>query len=361
MQRPRKLVFEVELAPLFIPMRSKVTLKEVAEALGVSTMTVSRAMNNSDKISQKTKEVVRRKAKEMGYTPNQIAKSLISQKTNTIGVVIPEIHHMFFSQVVSGIESVMFENKYQLFLTNSSEQFSREKDAIEALQSRRVDGLLISCAEDSNDIHFYKSLVHSGTKVVFFDRCIENIGASCVSVKDRMGAQEATQHLIDQGYRRIAHLAGTSNQAISRERQLGYEDALLVNGLEAFMCVKVCGFAEQAGYQAMKELLEEDDLPLDAVFTVNDPVAFGAIKAIREKGLRIPEDIALIGFSDDIRAELMPTPLSTVSQPAFQIGKRAAEKLIRAIEHSDEPVESIYMNTQLIIRESSGSKDQKGV
>lgn len=341
-------------------MSSNVTLKEIARELGVSTMTVSRAMNNSDKISQKTKKIVRNKAKEMGYMPNQIAKSLISQKTNTIGVVIPEIHHMFFSQVVSGIESIMFENKYQLFLTNSSEKFLREKDAIDALQSRRVDGLLISCAEDSNDESYYRDLVQRGTKIVFFDRCVENIGASCVSVKDRMGAKEATNHLINHGYKRIAHLAGPTNLTISRERMLGYQDALRDNNLSGHELIKICGFAENSGYKSMCEVLEETapDYP-DAVFTVNDPVAFGAIKAIREKGLRIPEDIAIIGFSNDIRAELMPTPLTTVSQPAFQIGKRAAEKLIHTIENEDEPVESIYINTQMVVRESCGAHLKK--
>lgn len=338
-------------------MSSEVTLKQIANALGVSTMTVSRAMNDSDKVSDKTKKKIKEKASELGYTPNHIAKSLLSQKSNTIGVVIPEIHHLFFSQVISGIESVIYENNYHLFLTNSSERFEREKDVVEALRSRRVDGILISCAEDSNQDEYYKGLIDSGTKMVFFDRCIENIGASCICVNDRLSSHLITKHLIDHGYKRIAHLAGSSNLSISRERYRGYKDALEESGLlfdESL--VKTSGFREDGGYNAMKELLEErrDNRP-EAVVSVNDPVAFGAIKAINEIGLTIPDDIAIVGFSNDIRAELMPVPLTTIEQPAYQMGVRAARKLIKLIESDSEPTENIYMNTNLIIRKSCGS------
>ncbi len=337
-------------------MSSEVTLKQIAKALGVSAMTVSRAMNNSDKISDQTKKMVLEKAKQMGYTPNHIAKSLISQKSDTIGVVIPEIHHMFFSQVISGIESVVYENNYHLFLTNSSEKFEREKDVIEALRSRRVDGILISCAQDSNDDKYYKSLVEHGTKVVFFDRCIENIGASCVCVNDRLSSNSITTHLIEHGYKRIAHLSGANNLSISRERFGGYKDALEREGLPFDeSLVKTSGFTEEGGYEAMKLLLEEHkENPLTAVVAVNDPVAFGAIRAINEAGFTIPDDIAIVGFSDDIRSKLMPVPLTTIDQPAYQIGVRAAEKLIRMIENESEPIESIYLNTKLILRDSCG-------
>ncbi|GAB5408310.1 MAG: LacI family DNA-binding transcriptional regulator [Balneolaceae bacterium] len=338
-------------------MSSEVTLKQIANALGVSTMTVSRAMNNSDKVSDRTKKKIRAKAREMGYTPNHIAKSLLSQKTNTIGVVIPEIHHMFFSQVISGIESVIYENNYHLFLTNSSEEFEREKDVIETLRSRRVDGILISCAEDSNQDEYYKGLIDSGTKMVFFDRCVENIGASCVCVNDRLSSHLITKHLIDHGYKRIAHLAGSSNLSISRERFGGYKDALEESGLDFDEAlVKTSGFREDGGYKAMQLLLEETkgNTP-EAVVAVNDPVAFGAIKAIIEAGLTIPDDIAIVGFSDDIRSELMPVPLTTIEQPAYQMGVRAAKKLIKLIESDAEPIENIYMNTSLVIRKSCGT------
>ncbi len=319
-------------------------------------MTVSRAMNDSDKVSNHTKKKIKEKARELGYTPNHIAKSLLSQKTNTIGVVIPEIHHMFFSQVISGIESVIYENNYHLFLTNSAEKFEREKDVIEALRSRRVDGILISCAEDSDQDEYYKGLIDSGTKMVFFDRCVENIGASCVCVNDRLSSHLITKHLIDHGYKRIAHLAGSSNLSISRERYRGYKDALEESGISFDeSLVQISGFREDGGYHAMKQLLEEKtDKRPEAIVAVNDPVAFGAIRAINEAGLTIPEDIAIVGFSDDIRSELMPIPLTTIEQPAYQMGVRAAKKLISLIENDSEPTENIYMKTKLIVRKSCG-------
>ena len=338
-------------------MSSEVTLKEIAIALGVSTMTVSRALNNSDKVSDLTKKKIKAKASELGYTPNHIAKSLLSQKTNTIGVVIPEIHHMFFSQVISGIESVIYENNYHLFLTNSSEKFEREKNVIEALRSRRVDGILISCAEDSNQDSYYKGLIDSGTRLVFFDRCVENIGASCICVNDRLSSFQITNHLIEHGYKRIAHLAGSNNISISKERYRGYKDALEEGDIKFDeSLVKISGFREEGGYNAMKLLLKESkNLIPEAVVAVNDPVAFGAIKAINEVGLKIPDDIAIVGFSDDIRSKLLPVALTTIEQPAYEMGVRAAKKLIKLIENKTEPTENIYMNTSLIVRDSCGT------
>ena len=176
-------------------MGSNVTLKEIAQELGMSAMTVSRALNNKDNVDEKTKKRVVEKAKRMGYTPNHVAKSLVSRKTHTIGVVILEINHAFFSEVVSGIEEVTYKRNYQLFLTNSAEQSEREKSSINALQSKRVDGILISCAETYNDVSFFKKIIDTGLPLVFFDRCVEDIGASCVSVNDYKSAKLITRPL----------------------------------------------------------------------------------------------------------------------------------------------------------------------
>jgi DNA-binding LacI/PurR family transcriptional regulator len=190
-------------------MSSEVTLKEIAEALGVSAMTVSRALNNRDNVDEDTRKKVVSKAEEMGYTPNYVAKSLVSNKTYTIGVVIPEITHAFFPEVVRGIEEVTNKSNYQLLLTNANEQFIREKKAVNALRSQRVDGLLISTSIGIDDFSFYEQIINSGTSLVFFDRCIEGLGASCVSVNDRTSSYQITEHLItEHGYTKIAHLSG---------------------------------------------------------------------------------------------------------------------------------------------------------
>lgn len=340
-------------------MSSQVTLKQIAEALGVSAMTVSRAINDRDNVDAKTKERVLEKARSMGYTPNHIAKSLVSNKTYTIGVVIPEISHSFFPEVVRGIEEITYQTNYQLILTHAAEKFEREKNAINTLRSKRVDGILISTSQTEEDYSFYKETIKSGTPIVFFDRCIESIGASCVSVNDRTSSRQITQHLIGHGYKKIAYLSGPQKVAVGKERFKGYLEALEDNDIpvnEAWIVQG--GFSESEGYKAMKKLLEqsEHDLP-QAVAAVNDPTAFGAIEAIKEYGLSIPDDIAITGFTDDIRAGLLECPLTTIRQPAYEVGKKGAEKLIKVIENPDEPVENIEVVTQLIIRNSCGCNE----
>jgi DNA-binding LacI/PurR family transcriptional regulator len=337
-------------------MSSDVTLKHIAEELGISAMTVSRAINNRSNVDEKTKERVLKKAESMGYTPNHIAKSLVSNKTSTIGVVVPEIAHSFFAQAIQGMEKITYRDDYRIILTHSAEKEDREKYALETLRAQRVDGILISSAEKISDYEVYKSIVRSGIKLVFFDRCVEYIGASCIQVDDRVGSKKIMQHLVDHGYKRIAHLRGPMSVSIGKERLEGYKEALKENDLPVDESLIIeSGFTEKGGYEAMKNLLEagKDKLP-DAVFAVNDPSAFGAMDAIEDHGLSVPDDIAIVGFSDDIRAGLMAPSLTTVRQPAYQIGKIAADKLIRLIENENEPVENIEVKTELVIRESCG-------
>lgn len=339
-------------------MSSNVTLKQIANELGVSVMTVSRVVNNKSNVDEKTRKRVMEKAISMGYTPNHVAKSLVSQKTYTIGVVLPEIHHIFFSEVVSGIEEVVYNMNYQLFLINSAENYEREKKGIDALRAKRVDGILISCSENSDDVDYYKRVIDSGLPFVFFDRCVENIGASCVSVNDHGSSKMITAHLARLGRKKIAHLSGPEKISVGQQRREGYLKALHEYNLESRESwIEESGFREEGGYNAMKRLLKQDgDNRPDAVVAVNDPVAFGAMKAIREAGLKIPDDIAIVGFSDDIRSELMPEPLTTVRQPAYTLGKKAAEKLIRTIENEDEPKENIELITEVVVRKSCGAR-----
>lgn len=338
-------------------MSSEVTLKHIAEALGVSAMTVSRALNNRPNVDEQTKKEIVEKAKSMGYRPNHVAKSLVSNKTYTIGVVIPEITHAFFPEVVRGIEEVTYGSGYQLFLTNANEQFSREKDAIRALQSQRVDGILISSSQTVEDFSFYEELINSGTKIVFFDRCVENLGASCVSVNDRSSSTQITEHLITKhNFKSIAYLSGPQQVSVGRKRYKGFTDALQKHDIPLNdEWIIEAGFREKAGYEAMNKLLALPPAERPgAVVTVNDPCAIGAIQAINEAGFSIPDDFAVVGFTDDVRAELLKVPLTTVRQPAYEVGKRAAQKLIRTIENKDEPAENIEVLTTLKIRESCG-------
>jgi DNA-binding LacI/PurR family transcriptional regulator len=319
-------------------------------------MTVSRALNNRSNVTEETKNKVWDMAREMGYRPNHIAKSLVLNKTFSIGVVIPEIAHSFFPEVIRGIEDVTYAMDYQLIFTHSAEDQDRERRALAALEAKRVDGILISTAQSTDDVTPYKELIDTGLPMVFFDRCVYNIGASCVSMNDVESSREITEHLIQHGYKKIAHLSGPPKVSIGKKRLDGFLKALKEHNLEIReKWIKESGFQEKGGYDAMMRLLEnsEGDRP-EAVVAVNDPAAFGAMQAILDNGLRIPEDIAIVGFTDDIRAKLMPVPLTTIRQPAYEMGKKAAEKLIKVIDNEDETVEEIVIESQLIIRQSCG-------
>ena len=334
----------------------RVTAREVAEKLGISTMTVSRVMNDRANVDEETRRKVLETAQELGYSPDHIAKSLVLRMTRTIGVVVPEITHSFFPEAIRGIEEVAYTARYHLILTHSAEDAEREKDALLTLESKRVDGILISTAQRVGDHDLYKQIIRIGVPIVFFDRCVPGIGASCVSIDDEESARRFTEHLVDHGYTRIAHLSGPQKVSIGRTRLNGFKMALQTRKVPYDKALVVeAGFQESDGYNAMNQLL---NLPKErqprAVVAVNDPAAFGAIKAILERGIRIPEDIAIVGFSDDIRAELMPTPLTTVRQPAYDVGKRAAQKLLAYIEGDSPTIEEIVVSTEQVIRRSCG-------
>jgi len=334
----------------------RITAEVIAAQVGVSAMTVSRALNDRPNVDAKTKVRVLRAAKKLGYSPNHIARSLALRRTQTLGVVVPEISHSFFPEVIRGIEDAAYSAGYHLILTHSAEDASREQDAISTLESKRVDGLLISTAQTVKDNSKYRAVIRLGTPVVFFDRVVHNIGASCVSIDDEDCCIRLTEHLIGHGYKSIAHLSGPSTVSIGRGRLKGYKKALARNGMNFRPELVVqSGFHERGGYAAMESLLQ---LPVrlrpDAVVAVNDPAAFGAMKAIQEHKLRIPQDIAIVGMTDDVRAELVSSPLTTIRQPAYEIGKTAAETLISEIEGRSKPGQRITVRAELAVRKSCG-------
>jgi len=334
----------------------RITLKQIAQEVGVSVMTVSRALNNRENVDQNTRQRILKTAKRLGYRPNHIAKSLVLRKTFTIGVVIPEITHSFFPEVIRGIEEVSYNAGYQLILTHSAEDFEREKKAILTLETKRVDGILISTAETVQDFSLYQEFLEFNFPMVFFDRCVNGIGATCVSINDEESAYMITRHLIEHGYKKIAHLSGPAKVSIGLARLNGFRRALQESGIEVKEeWIVGSGFHESGGYTAMQSLLNRSpqDRPR-AVVAVNDPAAFGAMQAIQEANLRIPEDIAIVGFSDDIRAPLMPTPLTTIRQPAYEVGKISAQKLLDIIEGRQKEPQEIVIPTRIIFRRSCG-------
>lgn len=343
-------------------MKNRVTIKEIAYELGLSQMSVSRALNNQPKVSEKTRKKVLKTAQKLGYTPNHIAKSLVLKKTYTLGIIIPEIANTFYSEVLRGVEEITSKLGYEYMLTHSSEDVEKEIRAIKTLERKRVDGMLFSIAQAATNYETYRSLLKKGYPVVFFDRIVGgSIDASSVSIDDENSAKNITEHLIKHGYKNIAHLYGSKRLSIGRGRYKGFISALEESGLtiREELIVK-SGFHVQGGYYAMQQILSLSSKKLPrAVVAVNNLSAFGAIRAIKEHGLKIPEDIAIVGFWDDVTTELIDPPLTTVNQPAYEMGKCAAKLLLKQIDEGAKESESVILDTEIIIRRSCGCKYEK--
>jgi LacI family transcriptional regulator len=338
---------------------NQVTIKDIARELGISPSTVSRALKDHPDISVETKKAVNELAEKLNYQPNVVALSLRQSKTNTIGVVIPEIVHFFFSTIISGIEDVAYRAGYNVIVTQSNESLTREISDLKALFNSRVDGMLISISRETTNFDHIEAMLSKGVPMVFFDRVYDNPATSKVIVDDLTGAKEATKHLIEQGYKRIAHLEGPPNLDISLQRLKGYEEALD----EANMPIEkelivACPFGSiEEGRKATEQLLKLKNRP-DAIFASNDPAAMGAMQAIKESGLKIPKDVAVVGFSNWFFSAMLEPPLSSVDQPGFEMGQEAAKLLIRQIEKKNkdelDPVaETKILKTRLVVRESS--------
>lgn len=331
------------------------TIKDIARAIGVSPSTVSRALNDHPAISKLTKEKIKAKAKELKYEPNIVALSLKNSSTKTIGVVIPELIHFFFSSVISGIEEVAYDNGYTVMVCQSNESHEKEVKDVMALLSHRVDGLLISQAKEILNNDHYEEIQSRGVPLVFFDRKPDDIVAPSIIIDDASAAFEATQHLIEKGARSIIHLGNNLNMPISKSRVAGYKSALTKNGLniDASMIID-CPENEQGNsYQKMLSLLKSG-IKIDAIFASNDLLAIGAIKALKQFGLRIPEDVAVVGFGNWQFCDMVDPTLTSVDQPGRSMGKSAMERLLKMISDDEEKGNDVItLETKLIARDSS--------
>lgn len=314
-------------------------------------------MKDHPDISSNTKKQINDLAQKLNYQPNTVALSLRQSKTNTLGVIIPEIAHFFFSAVISGIEDIAHDAGYHVIITQSNESFEREVMNTKALFNSRVDGILMSVSRETENYDHLQSLLDYDIPLVFFDRIIDSLNACKVIVNDEQGAYEATTHLIEQGCYRIAHLAGPQNLAISKNRLNGYKAALADN---RYMIddnlIKVCGLGTFEEAESITNEILDYRFPPDAIFANNDVAAYGAMMAIRKKKLRIPEDIAIVGFSNWRFSSLIQPALSSVTQPGFKMGQEATRLLMKQINKADDEesiTETISLKTNLVVRESS--------
>ncbi len=331
------------------------TINDLAAKLKLSPSTVSRALRDHPDISRKTKDRVLEMAAKTHYQPNLIAQSLQNRRSNNIGVIVPEIRNTFFSTVISGIEEVAYEAGYTIMVCQSADTSKREIINIKALAANRVAGMLVSISQQTTNYDHLQMVIQQGIPLVLFDRVAESLDVSKVIVDDYAGAYSAVQHLLERGRKRIAHIGGTSALSVSRQRRAGYEAALRDHGLP--LLSELClygGYHEEdgrAGAEKLRKLAE----PPDAIFAINDPVAIGAFIYLQEQGVKIPDDVALVGYSNNPNTALVRPRLTTVNQPAFEIGRRAATLLLQkfTVEADIHATETIVLPTELVVRESS--------
>lgn len=334
------------------------TLKDISKALGLSVSTISRALSDSYEISEKTKKIVREYAESINYRPNPVAVSLREKRSRSIGVIIAEIANSFFSQIINGVESAAHAKGYNVIITQTLENYEREVSNINFLASRSVDGCLISVSTETKDYNHITNLYKRGFPFVCFDRIIDEIRTHKVSIDNFKGAYDATTELIRGGFKRIAMLGNAEHLSITQERLAGYKKALKDAGIlfdEAL--VRFClhgGMIYGEVEQAMNELLSLPKKP-DTFFAASDKLTTNFVRYCTAQNIRIPNKLGLVGFSNLDLTDLITPPLSVIRQPAFEMGKTAAELLIKLIEAKRPPVEyeRKILPPELLIRGSS--------
>lgn len=339
---------------------ANITIKDIAKALNLSLSTVSRALKGSYKISEATQQLVKDYAAEHHYRPNLVAQSLKNKNGRCIGVALCSIPNSFYAEVISGIEAVAHEKDYLAIITQNFESYGKELKNLQNLTWRSIDGLLVSLSAETQDISHFKQMQEQGLPMVFFDRVPADMQAHKITSDNYGGAHAAVTHLLRNGRRRIAHLTSAPYLSITRERLHGYRQALSDAGLAADEAyVKYCdhgGMLEAEVATALDELMTLPEPP-DAVFAASDRLTMLACTLLRRRHIRIPEQIALAGFSNFASPELIDPPLTTVKQSAFEMGAAAAKLLIELIE-SKRPVKeyrTLVLPAELCVRGSSAA------
>ncbi len=332
--------------------KDNITIKDIARELGISPSTVSRALKDHPDISQATRDAVNELAQKWNYKPNPIALSLKSGSSKTIGVIIPDIVHFFFSTILSGIEDIAYERGYNVMMCQSNEKWDHEIKNIQALVSSRVDGILISIAKGTTDFTHFNYAIEKGIPLVFFDRIVEELDTDRVVVDDEVGAYNAVKHLLRTGKKRVIHLSGPSNLKIARLRIEGYLRAMkeyrITPGPDSII---KCDTLEEAN-DIIPLILSQEPKP-DAIFAVNDITAAQALIIAKRMGLKIPEEIAIVGFTNSQIATLTEPGLTSVDQKGYQMGVEAARLLLDRIETHSRVTQTKVISTELVIRGSS--------
>lgn len=328
--------------------KSQITIKDIARALGVSISTVSRALNNNKNISKKTRRLVNNYAKQHNYQPNAMAVSLRSRRSNTIGVIVPQIVHHFFSSVLSGIEQSARKAGYNIMVAQSDEHYKQEVEITQAFLASRVCGVITSLAKETVNYDHYQKLLDRNVPIVFYDRICPALKTGRVVVDDYHGAYTATEHLIKTGCKHIVFYQADPHLEISKNRRNGYVDAMKRYGMEVTPDMIVWCDTREKAIQITPELLQSAHRP-DGFFAINDDTAAGILHACKQMGVRVPDEVSICGFSDDKIAQSTDPELTTVEQRGEEVGKSAFDILFDKIEGKESGKNRI-VKTSLLIR-----------
>ncbi len=337
----------------------RTTIHEIAKALNIDSSTVSRALNDSDRVKARTKKRVLDKASELGYTRNMLASNLRRNRSNTIGVVVPRISRYFFSSTIAGIEEMAYQAGYNVIICQSLEEVDRERKIISNLMANRVDGILISVSMETQDHSHLTACFENGTPLVFFDRHVPGMKQTGkVLIDDVRGGFEATEHLIQQGCQKIVHLTAPLDVEIYKNRHEGYRQALKKYNLDYDKnLVLVSKLSKDDGYRLAGKILKELD-GVDGIFSANDYAAIGVMNYLKSTGVKIPEDIAIAGFSNEPTSVVIEPSLTTIDQSGTEIGRLACNLLLDYFENGNTLVndKTIMLQPKLIVRDSTKRK-----
>lgn len=336
----------------------EVTIYDLATALDISIATVSRALKDDPVVNKETKKKIFELAEEMGYRTNHFASNLRQKKTNTIGIIVHELNSNFITSVLAGVEKITTEAGYDLIIAHSSESYAKEKANAKNLFHKRVDGLIASLAFDTPDLKHFQPYIDKGVPVMFFDRVEQEGNNTAVIIDNAKCGYLATEHLIEQGCIRIVHVTSSLKRNVYSERFKGYRDALFDHGIpfdEKLLIIN--DLSEKAGIEAAIEILKMKPMP-DGVFITNDFVAAVCMRTLKEYGINIPGDIAIVGFNNDAIGKLIEPTLTTVNYPGTDMGEIAARNLINQLKGISDMkhTNTIIVRTELIIRKSSLKK-----
>ncbi|SDH17790.1 LacI family DNA-binding transcriptional regulator [Chitinophaga filiformis] len=339
----------------------EVTIYDIARELNISATTVSRGLQDHPTISKKTKKKIFELAEQLGYRSNHFARSLRNQKTNTFGIIVPRLNSHFMSSVIAGIENAANEHGFSLLIAQSSESSVKEASSVRTMFDSRVDGLLVSLAVDTTELNHFEHFFKKNIPVIFFDRVMPHENSVNILIDNRQAAYNATRHLIEQGCRRIMHITAPTLQNVYKDRLKGYKEALgehKIKFREDY--VVITNLSQEAGAEVAKSILKMKTLP-DGVFVSNDSCAVGCMLALKEQGIRIPEDIAFAGFNNDPVTQVIEPHLTTINYSGYEMGQVAARHLINHVKDVSfvSSTNTIILRSELIVRASSLKKGRK--